>query len=201
MPAPSLRNVHPAPKRQGPCCAVHTQLENVASGPGLWGHNLSSDIHPQPGQESLQGAAPRSLSRHLQPPREPKTFPVPSYTHTPARPLQDQGRGLDLRSSSTHQAAAEAGTRGAARAPSPWGPDPPPRAAAPPRVHGAQGAATGAARHLLCFRGAAPASIVSETAAAAGGRGSPGWGAVSGRRGARAGAGAQAREGVEAFYP
>lgn len=124
MPAPSLRNVHPAPKRQGPCCAVHTQLENVASGPGLWGHSLSLDIHPQPGQESLQGAAPRSLSRHLQPPREPRTFPIPSYTHTPARPLQDQGRGLDLRSSSTHQAAAEAGTRGAARAPSSLGPGP-----------------------------------------------------------------------------
>lgn len=123
MPAPSLRNVHPAPKRQGPCCAVHTQLENVASGPGLWGRSLSSDIHPQPGQESLQGAAPGSLSPHLQPQREPRTSPIPSYTHTPARPLQDQGRGLDLRSSSTHQ-AAEASTRGAARAPSPLGPGP-----------------------------------------------------------------------------
>ena len=96
-------------------------------------------------------------------PAHPTPTPRPDPSNIGGPPL----RGLDLRSISAHQAAVAAGTRGAARAPSPRRPGPPPRAAAPPRVHRVPGAATGAARHLLCFRGAAPASIVSAAAAAA----------------------------------
>ncbi|XP_068397922.1 collagen alpha-2(I) chain-like [Eschrichtius robustus] len=157
------RHLQPREMCQAPLCAVSPQ--NLAADP-------NGSAPPTTRQESSQGAAPRSLSPPRRPPKEPGplTCPAPSDTHTPAGPLQHRGaplRGLDLRSISAHQAAVAAGTRGAARAPSPRRPGPPPRAAAPPRVHGVPGAATGAARHLLCFRGAAPASIVSAAAAAA----------------------------------
>lgn len=157
-------------------CGAHSQRGLGSAGPTL-----------RPGRGGGREAAPGSLRSHLRPAAAPSTPHLPAIPHAHARcpsEIWPSPSGLDPPSSSAHLAAQVAGARGAAGAPPRTAPTHHPGQRRP-RASTSPGAAAGAARHLLCFRGAAPASIVSAVAAAAagaeGGRGGWGGGAVSGR--------------------
>lgn len=156
-----------APSGRGQRCPAGAQHGSFSA----WSQP-QCDLRGSPGRKVFRGAAPRSLTRHLRPPGELKTAP----------PVRPQSRTRTRARATAIRASAPGSEAQAAR----LGPAPGLRR---PRASTRASRLAAAQRqewHLLCFCGAAPASIVSVAAAARAARAA---GAGAADRGAQSAAG------------